>query len=156
MVYESMLLLAVIFVAGLAFDMLTESRHALKLRHARQAWLFLVIGAYFTFFWCRGGQTLAMQTWRVRLVALSDVVLPGPVPFRKAVLRYLLAWLWFLPALLIDSILGLKGWPSISVIAIGMLLWLATVRLDPERQFLHDRLAGTRLVNVPKTPAVAP
>lgn len=156
MVYESMLLLAVIFVSGLFFDMLTESRHALKLRHARQAWLFVVIGAYFTFFWCRGGQTLAMQTWRLRLVAVSDAAQPAPVPFRKALLRYLLAWLWFLPALLIDSIFSLKGWPSIGVIAIGMLLWLATVRLDPGRQFLHDRLAGTRLVNVPKMPAVAP
>lgn len=152
MVYESLLLFGVVFLFGSLFDTLTESRHALKLRHTRQAWLFMVIGAYFTFFWCRGGQTLAMQTWRIRLVAVSDSVLVDRVLFRKAVLRYLLAWLWFLPALIIDSIFGLKGWPSIGVIMVGMLLWLATVRMNSDRQFLHDRLAGTRLVNIPKTP----
>ncbi len=156
MVYESLLLFGVVFISGWFFDTLTESRHALKLRHARQAWLFVVMGAYFTFFWCRGGQTLAMQTWRLRLVAWSDAGGPERVPLRTAALRYLLAWLWFLPALAIDSLFGLKGWPSIGLIALGMLLWLATVRLHPDRQFLHDRLAGTRLIDVPKTPALAP
>ena len=133
---------------------MTESRHALKLRHARQVWLFRVIGAYFIFFWRRGGQTLAMQTWRIRLVSFSDTILSGRLTFRQAALRYLLAWLWFLPALVIDSLLGFKGWPSIGVIVLGMLLWLSTVRMNPDRQFLHDRLAGTRLVDVPKSPSL--
>lgn len=150
MVYESLLLFGVIFITGWLFDTLTQSRDALTLRHTRQAWLFLVIGAYFTFFWCRGGQTLAMKTWRIRLAALSDAGLPVRVPLRNALLRYLLAWLWFLPALAIDFFFSLKGWPSIGLIFLGMLLWLATVLLNPHRQFLHDRLAGTRLLDVPK------
>lgn len=153
MVYESLLLFGVIFIADWIFDTLTESRHALTLRHARQAWLFLAIGTYFTFFWCRAGQTLAMQTWRIRLVALSDAGQAVTVPFRKAVLRYFLAWFWFLPALMIDFMFELKRWPSVCVIVIGMLVWLVTVRMNVDRQFLHDRLAGTRLVNVPKIPA---
>lgn len=150
MVYESLLLFGIVFIAGWIFDTLTESRHALTLRHSRQAWLFLIIGAYFTFFWCRAGQTLAMQTWRIRLVATSGGAIAERVPLSRGVMRYLLAWLWFLPALVIDSVFGLKGWPSISVITVGMLIWLATVRINPDRQFLHDRLAGTRLVDVPK------
>ncbi len=142
MLYEAMLLFGVVFIAGWLFDTLTQSRHALTLRHARQAWLFFVLGAYFIFFWHRGGQTLAMKTWHVKLVA------PGlaQIPISKAVLRYLLAWMWFLPAMALDHALGLTGWASIGVVVAGMALWAATILTSNDGQFLHDRLIGTRLV----------
>lgn len=148
MLYEAMLLFGVVFISGWLFDTLTQSRHALTLRHIRQLWLFLVLGVYFVFFWCRSGQTLAMKTWRIKLVA------PGAVrlPVRKAVTRYLLAWMWFLPAMALDDALGLKAWASVGTVALGMLVWAATIWLDQNRQFLHDRLAGTRLVDHPGTP----
>jgi hypothetical protein len=44
------------------FDVITQSKHALTLRHLRQLWLFVIIGIYFVFCWTRSGQTLAMQT----------------------------------------------------------------------------------------------
>lgn len=149
MVYEAMLLFGVVFIAGWLFDTLTQSRHALTLRHARQFWLFLVLGAYFVFFWRRSGQTLAMKTWRIKLVV------PGAtqVPLTKAIARYLLAWMWFLPAMALDYAFDLKGWASIAVIAIGMALWAMTIRLNKDRQFLHDQLVGTRLIHF-NTPAV--
>lgn len=53
MVYEAMLLFGVIFTADMIFDVWTQSRHALTLRHAREAWLFAILGIYFVFFWCR-------------------------------------------------------------------------------------------------------
>ena len=143
MVYEAMLLFGVVFIAGWLFDTLTQSRHALMLRHARQTWLFLVLGAYFVFFWCRGGQTLAMKTWRIRLVA------PGhaQVPVAKAVARYLLACMWFLPAMAIAYVFDFKAWAMVGVVTGGMALWALTIRFDRDRQFLHDRFAGTRLVS---------
>ena len=142
MVYEAMLLFGVVFIAGWLFDTLTQSRHALMLRHTRQAWLFLVLGAYFVFFWRRGGQTLAMKTWRIRLVA------PGyaQVPVMKAIARYLLAWMWFLPAMAVAYTFDFKAWAMVGVITAGMALWALTIRFDKDRQFLHDRLAGTRLI----------
>ena len=146
MLYESLLLFGVIFAADWLLDTLTQSRHALALRHTRQAWLFVVIGAYFVFFWCRSGQTLAMKTWHLKICAPGEARLP----LRRAVLRYCLAWMWFLPAMAIDAAFGLGGWPSIVVILIGMCAWMATTRFDPRRQFLHDRLAGTRIVNSAK------
>ena len=146
MLYESLLLFGVIFAADWLLDTLTQSRHALALRHTRQAWLFVVIGAYFVFFWCRSGQTLAMKTWHLKICAPGEARLP----LRRAVLRYCLAWMWFLPAMAIDAAFGLRGWPSIVVILIGMCAWMATTRFDPRRQFLHDRLAGTRVVNSAK------
>ena len=145
MLYEALLLFGVLFVADLLFEALAQSRHALNLRHARQFWLFGVAGAYFVFFWCRSGQTLAMKTWRIRLVAPGSATLP----LNKAILRYLLAWMWFLPAMALDYLFELKSWPSLGLIAIGMLAWGATIMLNKERQFLHDQLAGTRLINYP-------
>lgn len=146
MLYESLLLFGVVFIADWLLDTLTQSRHALVLRHTRQAWLFLVIGAYFVFFWCRSGQTLAMKTWHVKVCA------PGAVrlPVWRAVLRYCLAWMLFLPGMAIDAASGLQGWPSIAVILAGMGAWIATAQFDPHRQFLHDRLAGTRIVDSAK------
>lgn len=152
MLYEAMLLFGVVFIAGWLFDTLSQSRHALTLRHARQFWLFFVLGAYFVFFWCRSGQTLAMKTWRVKLVSADF----GKIPLRKAIARYLLAWMWFLPAMGLDAALGLKAWSSIAVVAVGMLLWMMTVFMDKDRQFLHDRLAGTRLVSTVKSAAAQP
>ena len=146
MLYESLLLFGVVFIADWLLDTLTQSRHALVLRHTRQAWLFFVIGAYFVFFWCRSGQTLAMKTWHLRICAPGHARLP----IGRAILRYCLAWLWFLPAMAIDAAFGLHGWPSIAVILLGMCGWIATARFDAQRQFLHDRLAGTRIVDSPR------
>jgi uncharacterized RDD family membrane protein YckC len=147
MAYEAMLLFGVVFIAGWLFDTLSQSRNELTLRHARQSWLFLVLGIYFVFFWRHGGQTLAMKTWRIRLVC------PGrqKLPLTKAVARYLLAWMWFLPAAGLAYALDLKPWASIGVIVLGMALWAMTILVDKDRQFLHDRLLGTRQID-----AIAP
>jgi len=146
MIYEAFLLFSVIFASAWLFDTLSESRHALRLRHLRQAWLFFIIGAYFVFFWCRSGQTLAMKTWRIRVVSLQNKNLS----YKQAVVRYLLAWMLFLPGAAVGYLVHFAGWQSISLVGLGMLLWLSTALISSDRQFLHDQLAGTRLINVPK------
>jgi uncharacterized RDD family membrane protein YckC len=151
MLYEALLLFAVVFLAGLIFDIVTQSRDPLSLRHVRQFLLFLVMAAYFIHAWSREGQTLAMKTWRIKLVK------PGMarVSPRIAAARYLLAWMWFLPALLVNYALNLKTWPELGVMAAGVALWAATALFDKDRQFLHDKLLGTRLIELPKNkPAV--
>ncbi len=150
MVYEAFLLFAVIFMSALLFDVLTSSRHALTLRHARMAWVFFAIGLYFCYFWTRGGQTLAMKTWRIQLLKKDG----GPVDGKTAALRYLGAWMWFFPALVVDAVFHLQRWPSVLAIAIGFVVWACLVYLDQERHFMHDKLAGTRLVLLPKPNAV--
>ncbi|WP_374242672.1 RDD family protein [Zoogloea sp.] len=89
-------------------------------------YVFLVLGGYFVWYWRRGGQTLAMQTWKLRIVTSTG----GVVSVKQAWLRYALAW------------------PSVWLAGIG--LWWAL--LDPDRQFLHDRLAGTRIILLPPSP----
>ncbi len=144
MLYESMLLFGVVFFAGWLFSTLLQQRHALYLRSGLQDWLFLVVGIYFVWFWSHGGQTLAMKTWRIRLVTTDGL----PVGIGRATARYLLAWFWCVPGLAAAWLLGARGWLLVLIPAGNLLLWALTVYLDPERRFLHDRLAGTRLVNV--------
>jgi uncharacterized RDD family membrane protein YckC len=103
------------------------------------------MGAYFIHQWSREGQTLAMKTWRLKLM------MPGHahVPLRIAAARYLLAWMWLLPALVADYALGLSRWTALGLIGAGILLWSATAFFSGDRQFLHDKLLGTRLVLLP-------
>jgi uncharacterized RDD family membrane protein YckC len=118
MVYEAVLLFAVGFFATWVFFFVSGGRDATSgvLRHELQAFIFVVYAAYFLWCWLRGGQTLAMKAWHIRLVQVS----PG-----KALLRLLLA------AVLVPT--GIS------------LIWAV---VDREGQFLHDRLAGTRLISV--------
>jgi uncharacterized RDD family membrane protein YckC len=145
MVYETMLMLAVLFVAALPFAALLEQRHALYRRDDLQYWLFVVLGIYFCWFWRHGGQTLAMKTWRIRLLTREGSALS----LKQAALRYVLAWLWFLPGLAAARYLHVQGWMLVLFPALNMALWILAIFLDPDRQFPHDRLAGTRLAQLP-------
>ena len=124
MVYESLLVLAVLFIASLPFLYLVGDAQSGWRHFAFQAYLLGLLFAYFGTFWRRSGQTLAMKTWRIRLIGPDG----GRVTLKLALQRYLLAWVSLLPA--------------------GAGFWWAL--FDRDRQFLHDRLLGTRLVRVPR------
>lgn len=145
MVYEAMLLFGVVFIAGWLFSTLLQQRHALTMRHAQQVWQFIVLGVYFGWFWTHGGQTLAMKTWRVRVVTRAGELLSWP----RALLRYALAWLWFLPGLALAWWIEAHGAMLLLLPLLNACVWALTNRLDQDRQFLHDRIAGTRLVLAP-------
>lgn len=151
MAYEAMLLFGVLFIAVWLFSTLLQQRHALYLRSALQDWLFFVIGIYFIWFWSHGGQTLAMKTWRIRLVNADG----QPVTILRAIGRYLLVWLWCLPGLALAWALGAKTWMLVLIPAANVIIWALMIYLDPHRQFLHDRLAGTRLIRVVNMPSKA-
>jgi uncharacterized RDD family membrane protein YckC len=114
MVYEAFLIFAVAFFAAWIFFFASGARDATSgvLRRELQLFIVMVLAAYFLWCWLRGGQTLAMRAWKIRLVDVT----PG-----KALARFLIA----------AALLPLS------------LLWAL---VDRDRQFLHDRLAGTRLV----------
>jgi len=146
MVYETFLLLAVEMLAVALWLLVTRNSHAPLAHHGLKVFLFLVTGAYFIHAWSGSGHTLAMKTWRMRLVAEDG----GRVAPRRALLRYLLAWGWFLPALAVCALSGVTDKGAVSaVLALGLLAWALTALLDKERRFLHDRLSGTRLVSLP-------
>jgi uncharacterized RDD family membrane protein YckC len=146
MVYEMFLLFAVEMFAVLVFLLLTGNRQEPLYQHGLKAYLFLVTAAYFVHFWTDSGHTLAMKTWRIKLVKVGY----KQVPYTTAALRYLLAWGWFLPALLVCWAFGISGKGEIAAaLTVGVVAWALTAFLDKDRQFLHDRLAGTRLIQLP-------
>lgn len=119
--YELLIVTALVLVAGFPFLAFTGDATGGWKRHLMQAYVLAVVGAYLVWFWSHGGQTLAMKTWRIRVEAADG----GPVTRAAAIRRYLFA------------LVGLAG------LGIGF-LWAF---LDRDRQFLHDRLAGTRLAS---------
>jgi uncharacterized RDD family membrane protein YckC len=138
-----MLLFAVVFVAGWLFSTLGQMRDAMdSRRHLLQAFLFMVFGIYFGWFWSRG-QTLAMKTWGLRLVDRHG----RPVSQGRAALRYLLSWIWFLPPLAAMAPFNLSGGEAVLLLAGWVAVWALLARFHPERQFWHDAWAGTRLVS---------
>jgi uncharacterized RDD family membrane protein YckC len=145
--YEGMLLFAVVFVSGWLFSTLGQMRNAMdERRHLLQAFIFVVFGVYFSWFWARG-QTLAMKTWHIRIVGRDG----RRVSEWRAMIRYLLCWVWFLPPFALLAPFHLGG-GEMAVVTFGWVaVWALLSRFHPERQFLHDALAGTRLV--PSEPA---
>ena len=122
MAYESLLLSGVLILAFVLPHILIGSLTGF-VASPGLLWghLILVLLAYFTWFWTHGGQTLSMKTWRIRLSGANGT----PVRPAQAIWRFTLCW----PSLLLG----------------GIGLWWALI--DKDGQFLHDRLAGTRLRN---------
>ncbi len=134
----------VVFIAGYLFGTLSQTRNAMDNRHWLQAFLFVVFGIYFVWLWAKG-QTLAMKTWEIKVVDRHG----QPLTQARALLRYLLSWLWFLPALAAVAPFHLSGPESVVIIGGWIAVWALLSRFHPERQFWHDALAGTRLISMP-------
>ncbi|MEW5888595.1 MAG: RDD family protein [Pseudomonadota bacterium] len=125
MLYESLLILGVLSLTFVAPYVLIGLVWGVAVPGwVEWAHIFVVLAPYFGWFWRHGGQTLAMQTWRIKVV---DAATGGAVTWRRALLRYALAW------------------PSLVFLGAG-LVWAL---FDRDRQFLHDRLVGTRVIRVP-------
>jgi uncharacterized RDD family membrane protein YckC len=147
MVYEAFLITAVEALAILIYLFATRNQHTPAIDHGRNLVFFLVAAAYFIHAWSGSGHTLAMKTWRIKVVKLGY----RTVPFRAAAIRYLMAWGWFLPAIVACYAFGWTSVRDVSIaVAMGIVAWAMTALFDKDKQFLHDRMAGTRLISLPK------
>lgn len=151
LVYEALLLLGVIMGAGLVYGVATNQRHALQGTTGLQIAVFLVLGLYFVWFWTRHGQTLAMRTWQLKLATAHG----EPVGRLRAAGRYVLCWVWVLPALAVIHFTGVTGsGRTFAALCAGVLVYAATAFARRDRQFWHDAICGTRIVPAP--PAAKP
>jgi uncharacterized RDD family membrane protein YckC len=142
-VYEGVLLFGVLVLAAYLYSSLTQQRHALQGKHGLQAFLFVVLGIYFVWFWARSGQTVAMKAWHIRLVRKDGSALSQ----MQALARYVLAYLWFMPALLAAWLSPVTSPAFVFVLlGAGVFTYAACAALHPRRQFWHDAIIGTELI----------
>jgi uncharacterized RDD family membrane protein YckC len=145
--YELLLLAAVILITGfVALPLVTPGQAGgltvpgLPQRVFLFCLVFAVLAAYFTWTWSGGRRTLPMKTWRLALVLANG----APVPPRSALMRYLATW--------IGPALALAAYGALDPLGLSAhAAWLVAFNfvwafVDPGRQFLHDRVAGTRIV----------
>ncbi len=145
-VYEGVLLFGVVMTTGLLYAGLFQQRNAMVGRSGLMAALFVILGLYFIWFWSHGGQTLAMKSWRIRLVQRDGSAM---TPWRSLA-RYLLSWMWFVPACVVLYLWGVRSAPmAFGVMLAGVVVYALMAMLHPSRQFLHDVMCGTRLVDAP-------
>lgn len=125
--YDILPLLALWFCAGVAAQLLTAGTldtHRLDHKLLLQSLLLLPTALYFVLSWTRGGQTIGMRAWRLRVVSIDATRLSGT----RATARFLMGLVSVLPA-------GLGFW------------WML---IDPQGRTWHDRVAHTRVIRISK------
>lgn len=130
LIYEALILVAILFAGSLPLVMISRGWDSAVARTALQAWLLFVCGLFYIGQWSGTGQTLPMKTWKLQLVTHAGL----PVSRSRALARYAAA--------------------LFSILTLGFgYLWAV---LDRDRQFLHDRLAGTKLVSAAPAATTSP
>lgn len=154
MVYDCLLVIAVMAVATVPFLPLLSRLHAKALvpdevgwlAYVYRGWELLVVVLFFGFFWTRRGQTVGMQAWRLRLENEQGALLT----WSQSIKRLALASLPWLPSLLLLTLAEHFNSSPLKWLGYGSLLLgfgaLATLWLNPERRTWHDRLTQSRVV----------
>jgi uncharacterized RDD family membrane protein YckC len=150
LVYETLIVLglalataAIVVFTLHAFGM---DRQRGLLRTTIQAAEFAAITLYASWFWSAGRQTLPMKVWGLRIVTAAG----RPLSFARAFARALLAWLWVLPAFLVAAAVRSSPHETGLLLCGWVLLWAGLSLTRRDRQYLHDALAGTRVISVPR------
>lgn len=121
-IYETLILTALWMMATALFLAVYDVDVGVQARWMLRLFLWLLSGAYFIWCWVKSGQTLAAQTWKVRLVNAHSETLD----LKQAALRYVLA--------------------TASLLVFGLGFFWALV--DKDRLFIHDRILETHFERV--------
>ena len=141
-VYEGLLMFGILLIPGtigaFLFGLTGHPNDA-----ALRAITLLIFAAYFSWFWSRRGQTLPMQTWRIRVVTAEG----EPLSTGRALARFVAACAWFAPAATLAALNHWTRWQGLAAVGVGVVAYALLALLHPQRQFWHDALCGTRLVD---------
>ncbi|SEP11091.1 Uncharacterized membrane protein YckC, RDD family [Luteibacter sp. UNC138MFCol5.1] len=141
-VYDLLLVVAIVMVVGLVAQFATGGR--LVDAHGQiVAWWYrplqgLAIGGYFLWSWVRGGQTLGMRPWRIRVSDANG----RAVTWRRGLLRLVVAAapLALLAVYPLTSV-RIALWAPL----VAWALWLLPSFVDTRRRALHDIVARTEI-----------
>ena len=92
--------------------------------HALFILMIATVLSFYSYFWLKSGQTLAMQAWKMRLIGSNDET----ITLKQCFIRIVSSWL------------------SLAALGLGYLwcLW------DKEGKTWHDKLSNTELILEPK------
>lgn len=143
LLYDLVAVLAIVMVVGLICELATHGELITSGKQVHIAWWYqplqaMVVAAYFLVSWLRGGQTLGMRPWRIRVTATDG----AQVTVRHALIRLIVAALPLL-LLLLAPVLGLRL--AVWAVALGWAIWFGAALLDGRRRALHDLAAGTEV-----------
>lgn len=125
MIYDTVLAgFSIVIVAGILSVTFTTVT-GVKLPDTVMILLYVAMAyGFFVYFWTRGGQTLGMRAWKVKVVNTDG----QPISQQQATARFL--------------------WSIVSWAALGMGFLVSLVNAD--KLAWHDQKSGTRLVRVEK------
>jgi uncharacterized RDD family membrane protein YckC len=143
LVYDLLIVLAIVMVVGLLCQLATGGRLIeTGARTVIPLWYQLlqgmVVAAYFVASWRRGGQTVGMRPWRIR-VSRDD---GGTISLQQAVIRVAVAAAPLL-LLALEPAIGLRA--TLWTVLAAWTLWFAVALFDSRRRTLHDLAADTEL-----------
>lgn len=145
-VYDVLAVVAIVMVVGLLAQMATGGRlfdaHGQMLTWWYQPLQGLVVSAYFLLSWTRGGQTLGMRPWRIRVTDADGNAVNG----KRGLVRLIVAALP-LALVLIYPLTSMTAalWAPV----IGWLVLLLPAWFDRRHRAIHDRVAGTEIRRLP-------
>jgi uncharacterized RDD family membrane protein YckC len=143
LVYDVLIVVAIVMVVGLLCQLATGGKlittgTTTSVPLWYQLLQGLVIAAYFISAWRRGGQTVGMRPWRMRVTTNA-----GTTPsLQQSVIRLLVAAAPLL-LLLLEPMLGLNI--TLWTMLVAWAVWFAVALLNPRRRTLHDLAAGTEI-----------
>ncbi|MBD8872383.1 RDD family protein [Rhodanobacter sp. DHB23] len=144
--YDLLIVVAIVMVVGLLCQLATGGRLIAAGTHAvaplwYQVLQGVVVATYFIVSWRRGGQTVGMRPWRIR-VCRDD---GGTIGLQQAAVRVLVAAAPML-LLALEPALGLRA--TLWAVLGAWTLWFATALFDRRRRALHDFAADTEVQRV--------
>jgi uncharacterized RDD family membrane protein YckC len=143
LLYDLVAVLAIVMVVGLVCELATHGALITTGKQVHITWWYqplqgLVVAAYFLVSWLRGGQTLGMRPWHIRVTADNGARLtPG-----QALRRLIVAALPLL-LLLLAPLLGLRD--ALLAVGIGWCAWFGVALFDRRGRAMHDLAAGSEL-----------
>lgn len=125
--YDLLLIIGIIFLASLLLFMVSGRSYEGPLY---QAFVYLLIGSFYSYFWHVKGQTLGMQVWKIKAISETGEIMT----LSECAVRYFFA--------------------TVSLVFMGLgFVWML---FDPEKLSWHDRATGTRVIYLGKDAYVSP
>jgi len=155
-VYDCLLLLAVLFLGTLALlpltggEAITPATQDPGVYFAYRVYLALLALGYFGLSWTRSGQTLGMMAWNIRLEAASG----GRIAWRAAVLRFAFGLALAIGAESAFRLTFAAGLPAHllagAALVLPLLVNFAWIPFDAHGRSLQDLACRTRILRIGK------